>query len=135
MIASILGFLLSLFGFVSYFLIFARWPLTRDLPWVNLPLVLLGAMLALAGLRRSFREGGWGARIVSAVGTGLSLLLAATLLYYVFVFTAAMPTGRSAPAEGARAPNFEAVDQVGRTVRLADLLGKKVLLVFFRGHW
>ena len=39
------------------------------------------------------------------------------------------------PTLGAPAPDFALVDQSGKTVRLSDLRGAPVLLVFYRGHW
>jgi peroxiredoxin Q/BCP len=36
---------------------------------------------------------------------------------------------------GSPAPAFELPDAEGKTVRLADLRGKSVVLVFYRGYW
>jgi cytochrome oxidase Cu insertion factor (SCO1/SenC/PrrC family) len=36
---------------------------------------------------------------------------------------------------GAVAPAFELPDAEGKVVRLADLRGKSVVLVFYRGYW
>src|SRR5438552_8249747 len=48
------GFLLSLIAFLSYFLIFVWFPVTRDFPWANLLLFALAAALLLIGVRRAF---------------------------------------------------------------------------------
>ncbi len=42
--------LITFVGFVSYYLVFVNIPALRDFPWVNLPLVALGAVLAIVGL-------------------------------------------------------------------------------------
>src|SRR6185437_13361490 len=39
------AFVLSLFAFISYFLLFVRFPVTRDFPWANL--LLFGAAVVL----------------------------------------------------------------------------------------
>jgi hypothetical protein len=46
------GFLVALIAFVSYFLFFSQFPITRDFPWVNFLLFGLAAVLLAAGLRR-----------------------------------------------------------------------------------
>ena len=35
----------------------------------------------------------------------------------------------------APAPDFELTDYTGKVVRLSDLRGRNVLLVFYRGFW
>jgi hypothetical protein len=42
------GFLLSVVAAASYFLLFARFPTTRDVPWVNF--LLFGLAAGLLGL-------------------------------------------------------------------------------------
>jgi cytochrome oxidase Cu insertion factor (SCO1/SenC/PrrC family) len=46
-----------------------------------------------------------------------------------------LPRPQIASAEGKPAPDFALKDQFGRTVRLNSLRGKRVLLIFYRGHW
>ena len=48
------GFLLSVVAAASYFLLFSRFPTTRDVPWVNFLLFGLAAGLLGLGLRRAF---------------------------------------------------------------------------------
>lgn len=45
----------------------------------------------------------------------------------------AVDTGRVAP--GDLAPNFTLESREGERVTLSDLRGRRVLLVFYRGHW
>ena len=42
---------------VSYPFVFERWPITRDVPWVNLLLFGVATLLLAAGLRRAFAPG------------------------------------------------------------------------------
>ena len=46
-----------------------------------------------------------------------------------------LPRPEIASAEGKSAPNFTLLDQHGKTVRLAPLRGRRVLLIFYRGYW
>jgi hypothetical protein len=48
------GFVLCLIAFGSYPLVFAKFPLTRDVPWVNFLLFGLGIALLYFGLNRAF---------------------------------------------------------------------------------
>ena len=51
-----LGFLTTLVAFISYFLFFLQFPVTRDIPWVNYLLFALAALLLAIGLRRAFAK-------------------------------------------------------------------------------
>ena len=44
------GFGFTLVAAISYVPIFVRYPVTRDVPWVNLLLFLLGGWLLAAGI-------------------------------------------------------------------------------------
>jgi mycoredoxin-dependent peroxiredoxin len=46
-----------------------------------------------------------------------------------------LPKPQIASAEGKPAPNFTLQDQHGKTVSLAAMSGKRVLLIFYRGYW
>src|SRR5436309_13250524 len=50
------GFLVCLLGFFSYFFVFVRFPVTRDVPWANWLLFAVGLALAGAGIARAFRR-------------------------------------------------------------------------------
>lgn len=47
----------------------------------------------------------------------------------------AAPAPSAPPGVGDIAPDFALLDSEGRTVRLADALGQRVVLVFYRAHW
>jgi cytochrome oxidase Cu insertion factor (SCO1/SenC/PrrC family) len=46
-----------------------------------------------------------------------------------------LPSPQIASAVGKPARNFTLQDQHGRTIRLASLRGRRVLLIFYRGYW
>lgn len=131
-----LGPVVGLAGLVTYFIYFARFPALRDFPWVNLPLVLLGATLAAIGYRRA-RASAPSRWVRWAAGASLlsSILFAALLAAYVFWLSYQIPPPTATALTIAAAPDFTLEDQDGRPVRLADFRGTKVVLVFYRGFW
>lgn len=123
-----IGVLISAVGLVSYFTTFARFPWLRDFPWINIPLVLIGAAVSMMAMRRRFS-------FLSAVGTLVSVGFAGLLLAYVFVLSDQLPDTDGVVAMGAEAPEFSLIDDDGMTVNLADFQGRPVVLVFYRGFW
>ena len=123
-----LGVLISLVGLVSYFTFSARFPLLRDFPWLNLPLVLGGLGLSIWALRRRLSLWSTAGALLSAACTGL-------LVVYVFVLSNQLPGIDGVVAVGAEAPAFSLSDKDGSTVNLADFRGQPVVLVFYRGFW
>ena len=136
------GFLLSPIAFLSYPFVFERWPVTRDVPWVNLMLFGLAALLLATGLRRAFAPGRmrW-LRITSGlIATTLSVAIFANFAMSVFVNARHLPESAHAPRVGERAPDFTLPDESGAPIPLAALLSptpvpgapasKGVLLVF-----
>jgi hypothetical protein len=51
------GFLLSWIALLSYFFVFVWFPVTRDVPWANLLLFGIAAVLVRIGVRRAFAPG------------------------------------------------------------------------------
>ena len=138
------GFLLSVFAFLSYSILFVRWPITRDFPWANLLLFILAGPLLLVGLRRGFGTDRW--RISKIAASALAILSVAILGLFVFsVFIASrwMPASQGAPHVGQKAPDFTLADTSTKPVSLSELLSspidgkpaKGVLLIFYRGYW
>ena len=141
-----LGFLLCLIGYASYFLIFARFPLTRDIPWANFLLFAIGAGFLLVGLRRPFRESQqYRGKITGPVLGALSLMVVGAFSFAVFYQTRHLPPSTGAPRLGQKAPEFMLSDTDNHQVSLSSLLSaplantqgppKGVLLVFYRGYW
>ena len=128
-----IGPLITFLGMVSYFLVFVRWPVLRDFPWVNLPLVLAGFVASVAAFRRRRREA-----LVSLLsawsGLGFSTLVAGLFCFYVFSYSSTLPAAGST-LQIDRAPDIALANQHGDVVSLADMRGKNVILVFFRGFW
>ena len=126
------GLLLSIAAFVSYFLFFARFEITRDVPWVNLLLFVIAIALLILGIRRAQRK--VVPAIVSALGFGI-------FVFFILVNYVAMrqfPPAAHAPQVGQKAPDFALLDTSHRLVSLSQLLStapRGVLLVFYRGYW
>jgi hypothetical protein len=135
---ALLGLALGIVGIVSYFVValhFGAWlPRVRNSAQPNLTLVLVGLALSAVGVRRALTTpGGRGGRWLAPVLASFNIVLAAAFAWILYGISAVPPV--SGPAIGASAPDFAAVDQNGRTTRLADFRGSPLLLVFYRGHW
>jgi hypothetical protein len=143
------GFLVCLVAFASYPLFFFRYPVTRDVPWVNWLLFALGLALAGVGLLRPFRRPErYRGRIVAPILAVLSLGVAGLFLFGTLYASRQLPAAQHAPKVGEKAPDFTLPDSQGRPVRLSALLaspvagaatrgapGSWVLLIFYRGYW
>jgi hypothetical protein len=144
---------LSLVALVSYPLVFVRWPLTRDVPWVNFGLFAVATALVVAGLRRAFATPGrWVGKAAAAAATLLSAAALVSFVYVVIIAPRRLPASSGAPQVGQRAPDFTLVDTDKRAVSLAELLSTPIpsaaaagpgaarpprgtLLIFYRGYW
>src|SRR5689334_18324344 len=95
------GFLLSLIAGLSYPLVFVRWPITREVPWVNLILFAIALVLLFFGLRRAFKPD---KRIISRIFSSLAAVfgvaLLAGLLFVVYVMSSWLPASSAAPRVG-----------------------------------
>ncbi len=131
-----LGPLVVFLGVISYFLVFARFPAVRDFPWINLPIVFIGLAISTAALRIGFRPPATRGKKIAAV-TGLTVSLLLTLLFnaYVFILSYQLPEPTSIAQIQDGAPDFSLTDHNGNTVRRSDYLGRKLVIVFYRGHW
>ncbi|MFP6663296.1 MAG: hypothetical protein VCC00_03730 [Deltaproteobacteria bacterium] len=128
-----LGPLVAVIGLVTYFTIFYRWPLTRDLPWLNFLVIAAGIALAFSGMRASPGTG-WRAG-VARLAVGVSLLPAALLAWYSFVFSAQMPATDLAAGPGTELPALILLDDKGDAFHLGMAGEKRALIVFYRGFW
>ena len=127
--------LITFIGFVSYYLVFVNIPALRDFPWVNLPLVAIGAALAIAGLLSGWKSGGRLKRSFLVLGIVFSIAVAGLLFAYVFVISYQMPAASEATVALETAPNFTLNDANGEPVSLSDFRDQKVVLSFYRGFW
>lgn len=142
------GLLLSVLAFVSYFVVFARFPLTRNVPWANFLLFGAAVLLLVAGLKRGFTgAGSLGGKLVSSVLALLSLSILGAFCFVVFRGTRQLPASHGAPAVGQKAPDFTLRDTRDNLVSLSALLAapleparsaaapRGVLMIFYRGYW
>lgn len=131
------GLILCPIAFISYFFVFVRYPVTRDVPWVNLILFAIALVLLAFGVRRATRK--VGAVIAVVIGLGI----AGAFVYVNFVEARKLPGAGGAPHVGDKAPAFTLLNTQKQPVALAQLLSepvaghaaKGVLLVFYRGYW
>jgi drug/metabolite transporter (DMT)-like permease len=138
------GFLLSLFAFLSYYLIFVWFEVTRDFPWANLLLFAAAVVLLILGVRKGFsRDRSTLSKILTSLATVLGLAVCALFLLAYFVMGRQIPASPNAPHVGQKAPEFSIPDTNNKPVTLDELLStpvagrapKGVLLIFYRGYW
>ena len=131
------GFAVVLLAFPSYFLFFALFPITRDIPWANFLLFIAGVSLLAVGLMRAYRSPElYRGRISGPILSALALLTVGLFCYGVLVLTK-VPSVHGAPKPGDPAAPFALSNAEGTPVRLSDLLqGRRAaLLIFYRGYW
>lgn len=140
------GFLTCIAGLLSYFLLFFKFPVTRDVPWVNFLLLAAGLVLLGSGLRRAFKEPQqYRGKIVGSILAVLGLAGAGFFCFLIFYASKQLPKSPGAPRVGDRAPEFALADTRGQQTSLASLMAaplpgsklppKGVLLIFYRGYW
>jgi len=141
------GFGLVLAGALTFVPVFARFPVTRDFPWVTLLMFAAGLALLAVGLTRAYRRPeAYRGRFVGPVLALLSVAMVGLFVWGIFINARDLPASAAAPHVGQKAPDFTLPDQEGRPVALSDLRsaagasGAKpaavgVLLIFYRGHW
>ena len=148
------GFVLALLGFLSYPLFFARYPVTRDVPWANLLIIALALALVGIGVARAFtKPEQYRGKITGSILAVLALAVAGAFCYGVFVSTKQLPASHGAPHAGDTAPNFTLPDSKGTPVTLSAVIDSPfvpngpaaapastaktaaTLLIFYRGYW
>ena len=145
--------LLAVVSFASYFTIFAMFPVTRDVPWLNLLLFALALAMLGIGLRRAYGQPErYRGKVAGPITGLLTLGIFGLFLLYTVIFSKQLPASGGAPRVGQPAPEFTLPDTAGNAVSLAALLQtpasatgatpatsataeRSVLLVFYRGYW
>lgn len=124
---ALVGVVVALGGIGGYAALL-RVPAVRNHPELYVVACTLGTLLTLLALRRSHRWPVW-----TALGVTVLLLIGTAAFDFVL---ARVPGGAPAVRVGERPPDFTLPDAAGRPVSLAELRGKKpVIIVFYRGHW
>jgi len=133
------GFLLCLVGFLAYFVLFVRYPVTRDVPWASWLIFAAGLGVVGAGITRAFRQPEtYRGRIAGPILGVLSLAVVGFFLFATLVATRQLPSAAGAPQVGSKAPDFTLPDKDGRPVALHELVGPPnswAVLIFYRGYW
>ena len=132
------GFVTVLAAFASYIPLFASFPATRDFPWANYLLFLIGGALLAAGVRRAFHDSAqYRGKISGSILSALSALLLAFFVLGVTYFSKQIPPARGALRVGQKAPAFMLPDSAGKQVSSSDLLQnhRGLVLIFYRGYW
>jgi hypothetical protein len=136
---------LSLVTIFSYPFAFVRWPLTRDLPWVNILMAVATLALVAAGIRRAFAPPGrWVSKSASVLVGALAVAGLWMFVYGVMIVPRRLPVSTGAPQVGQHAPDFSAADVDAQAISLSRLLSdpfangappRALLLIFYRGYW
>ena len=141
------GFLLALLAIPIYFIVFVRYPVTRDVPWATWLMFAVAGWLLWAGLSRAFaNSGAYRGKIAGPIVALLSLAIAALLGYATLYASRQLPAAAGAPRVGQKAPEFTLTDTSGNPTALSTLLSQPIpgtqgqkprglLLVFYRGYW
>ena len=132
------GFAFVIAALVSYIPLFALFPVTRDVPWVNYLLFLVGGFLLAVGIMRAFRDPEhYRGKISGSILAGLSLVLFGVFVFFIAYATKQIPSSEGALRPGSAAPPFTLVDAAGRQVTSSGLLKnhRALVLVFYRGYW
>ena len=133
-----IGFAIVLVALVSYIPIFTVFPVTRDVPWANYLLFLLGGGLLAAGVSRGFRDPEhYRGKVSGSILSVLSVLLFGFFVVSILYFAKQIPSAERALHAGQLAPPFVLQDVNGKQVASSDLLKshRAVALVFYRGYW
>ncbi len=133
-----LGFVVVLLAMGSYIPIFAVFPATRDVPWVNYLMFAGGGILLAVGLLRAFQQPDvYRGKRAGSVLAILSLLIFGFFMYAIEIAGRSIPPGSQALQVGQSAPLFTLPDADGKPVALSEVLknNRGAVLIFYRGYW
>ncbi|HEV2686934.1 MAG TPA: hypothetical protein VGV35_00225 [Bryobacteraceae bacterium] len=132
------GFAVVILSVVSYIPLFTLFPVTRDVPWANYLLFLVGALLLIVGLKRAFGQPQlYRGKISGPILSVLSLLIIGFFCFGILYASKQIPTSPDAVRVGQQAPPFTLASADGKQIALADSLkdNRGALLIFYRGYW
>jgi len=127
-----IGLALAIVAFLSYPLFLYRFPITRDVPWVNFVLFAIATVLLVSGVRRATKK------VLPAIVATIGIAMFALFVVGTTVLTRMLPASHAAPKVGDRAPEFALRDTTGKVVTLSSLVAsapRGVVLIFYRGYW
>ena len=133
-----IGFAIVLIALVSYIPVFALFPATRDIPWANYLLFLIGGAFLGIGLKRAFRDPSrYRGKVSGTILAVLSTLLLTLFVVSVTWLSKQIPPSTTALTVGQKAPDFALADAAGKQVSSSEILKnhRGVLLIFYRGYW
>jgi hypothetical protein len=132
------GFAIIIVAFVSYVPFFASFPVTRDIPWANYLLFLIGGALLAVGVKRAFGDPEhYRGKISGSILASLSAVLFAFFIVIITYFSKQLPSAETALGVKQKAPPFVLVDTAGKQVSSTDLLKdhRGLVVIFYRGNW
>ena len=133
-----LGFGITLVAILSYFLVFLRFPVTRDIPWVTFALFVPAVWLLVTGVNRAFGQPErYRGKVAGPILSTLSIALIGLFGYFAFALTKDLPQASAALHAGQQAPDFTLADASGKPVALSEILrhNRGAVLIFYRGYW
>jgi hypothetical protein len=132
------GFAITVLAILSYFFVFLRFPVTRDVPWATYVLFIPAVALLVIGVKRAFKEPQrYRGKISGPILGTLSIFLMGLFCYFAVALTKDLPPAGAALRIGQRAPDFSLADAGGKPVALSEILktNRAVVLIFYRGYW
>ena len=134
---AIAGPLLGLLGVTGYFAVVflaGAWlPTVRDTAWPNLLLVAAGLGCSALVVRRARGGAGRGPRLRGATALAATNVGLGGAFLWLLYGMSAVPSAEGPPVGMIADAGLTGPD--GSPVRLSDLRGRPLLLVFYRGHW
>src|SRR3974377_2247219 len=117
------GFLIVVGSVASYIPIFAVFASTRDVPWVNYALFLVGGTLLAVGLQRAFRDQEhYRGKVSGSILAAVSVLIAGLFVAFILYGGRQMPVSEKALRAGQPAPQFTLADTGGKLISSSELL-------------
>jgi hypothetical protein len=143
------GLLTAIVAFLSYIAFFVRFPITRNVPWVNWLLFALAGWLSWDGLRRARgHPQTYRGKIAGWITAALTLSMAGFFAFATLIASRHLPPSAGAPRVGATAPQFDLSDSDGKMDGLPAMFSepmpekwgsgarpRAVALIFYRGYW
>lgn len=135
------GFALSWLALFCYLSLFT---ITRSVFWLSLALLVIGVVLLIQGLRRTYSQpDAYRGKVAGPILAVFTVLAVGAFGFCSYMMPKAYSVARNAPIVGQKAPELVLADTNGKPVNLTDLLSgataspapRGVLLVFYRGYW